>query len=119
MPDYSIVRRDGAPEADAGWNSGYWAEVTPLSVSRFHRASTRNHPEVEGKVVHSSDAVHVLFRVTERFVLCEKTELHSSVCKDSCVEAFLEPVAGKGYFNFEMNCGGTLLLFYVNDANDL
>jgi hypothetical protein len=34
------------------------------------------------------------------------------VCKDSCVEAFLEPVSGKGYFNFEFNCGGALLCSY-------
>jgi hypothetical protein len=28
------------------------------------------------------------------------------------VEFFVEPRAGRGYFNFEINCGGTLLLYY-------
>ena len=34
------------------------------------------------------------------------------MCVDSCVEFFVEPVAGRGYFNFEINCGGTILLYY-------
>ena len=34
------------------------------------------------------------------------------MCVDSCVEFFVEPVAGRGYFNFEINSGGTILLHY-------
>jgi hypothetical protein len=37
------------------------------------------------------------------------------VCKDSCVEFFVQPIEGKGYFNFEMSCIGTLLLTYIED----
>jgi hypothetical protein len=34
---------------------------------------------------------------------------------DSCVEIFLQPRPDKGYFNFEFNCGGSLLCYYVVD----
>jgi hypothetical protein len=121
MPVYSVSRRAAPPpQADkVRWNSPYWSRVRPLSVSRFHPRSTRHHPRVEAKLVHTSNAIHILFQVKDRFVLCEKTEMHTFVCQDSCVEAFLQPRTDKGYFNFEINCGATLLLFYVLDASKI
>jgi hypothetical protein len=117
MPQYSIARRPAAPAATDGWNSTYWQNITPLTIARFHPHSTRHHPFVQAKLAHSSDALHLLFRVeNDRYIRAINTELHSAVCKDSCVEAFLEPIPGKGYLNFEMNCGGTLLVFHVSDA---
>jgi hypothetical protein len=37
------------------------------------------------------------------------------VYKDSCVEFFVQPKPDRGYFNFEFNCGGSLLCFYILD----
>lgn len=34
---------------------------------------------------------------------------------DSCVEFFARPISERGYFNFEINCGGTMLLYYIED----
>jgi hypothetical protein len=34
---------------------------------------------------------------------------------DSCVEFFVRPKSGKGYFNFEFNCGGNLHSSYILD----
>jgi hypothetical protein len=39
----------------------------------------------------------------------------AEVYRDSCVEFFVQPKPGKGYFNFEFNCGGSLLCSYVID----
>ncbi|MCU0608666.1 MAG: carbohydrate-binding family 9-like protein, partial [Chitinispirillaceae bacterium] len=39
-------------------------------------------------------------------------EYGSDVWKDSCVEWFVQPGADTGYFNFEVNCCGTLLVSY-------
>ena len=45
-----------------------------------------------------------------------KAQAHQeSVCQDSCVEFFFKPPAARGYFNFEFNCGGTMLASYVED----
>ena len=59
--------------------------------------------------------VYIAFAVADRYVLCRRTERQAMVCRDSCVEAFLQPKPDKGYFNFETNCGGTMLAFYVTD----
>jgi len=44
-----------------------------------------------------------------------RTEYGSEVWKDSCVEFFVEPKAGRGYFNFEFNCGGAFLVNQIVD----
>jgi hypothetical protein len=44
-----------------------------------------------------------------------RTKFHDNVCKDSCVEFFVQPDRGIGYFNFEFNCGGVMLCYYVSD----
>jgi hypothetical protein len=43
------------------------------------------------------------------------TGFQASVYEDSCVEFFVRPIPDKGYFNFELNCGGVLLASYVTD----
>jgi hypothetical protein len=37
------------------------------------------------------------------------------VCFDSCVEFFFQPKRESGYFNLEINCGGTFLCYYIED----
>jgi hypothetical protein len=37
------------------------------------------------------------------------------VWTDSCAEFFVQPKPGEGYFNFETNCGGQLLLYYIKN----
>lgn len=35
--------------------------------------------------------------------------------EDSCVEFFVQPAGSVGYFNFEVNAGGTLLVYFIED----
>ena len=56
-----------------------------------------------------------IFRVEDQYVRCVHTRFQSDVWKDSCVEFFVEPKEGAGYFHFEFNCGGALLASYVTD----
>ena len=44
-----------------------------------------------------------------------RTGYGSEVWKDSCVEFFVEPKVGCGYFNFEFNCGGAFLVNHIVD----
>jgi hypothetical protein len=60
-------------------------------------------------------AALVFFKVADCFVRCTRTEYQSDVWNDSCVEWFVQPKAGLGYFNFEVNCGGALHVSYVED----
>jgi hypothetical protein len=62
-------------------------------------------------------ALYTLFEVHDRYVRSTYTRYQDPVCRDSCVEFFVQPAAEHdgGYFNIETNCGGTLLLYYVED----
>ena len=46
------------------------------------------------------------------------TERDGPVSNDDCVEVFIapDPEQVKSYFNFEINCGGTMLLYYIPDS---
>lgn len=54
------------------------------------------------------EALCLLFQVDDRFVRCVCDEPGGPVWRDSCVEAFFSD--SHGYFNLEVNCGGTPLL---------
>jgi hypothetical protein len=55
--------------------------------------------------------LHVIFRVEDRYVRALAERYQDPVCNDSCVEFFFTPGTDlrSGYFNIEMNCGGTVL----------
>ena len=58
-----------------------------------------------------SKSLFVIFKVDDQFVRATAKENQDSVCVDSCVEFFFSPDSDSknGYFNLEMNCGGTYL----------
>jgi hypothetical protein len=115
MAEYLICKRDIAPTSHDGWTSDYWSDVKALSIKHFHPRSSDHRPRTEAKVTYTPDALHLFFRVQDRYVRCVRTQLNDSVCLDSCVEFFVQPRQDKGYFNFEINCGGTMLASYIED----
>ncbi len=46
---------------------------------------------------------------------CVRTQDMDDIWKDSCVEFFVQPKPGRGYFNFEFNCGGAMLGSHITD----
>jgi len=66
--------------------------------------------------MYTARALHVWFSVRDRYVKAVHTEYQSRVSRDSCVEFFVSPAGVRGYFNFEVNCGGTLLVYYIADS---
>jgi len=114
-PTYRI-RRSGRPPAFSGdWSEGVWAAAEALRVDHFHAASSEHRPEVQAKLLYDDACLYVIFRVRDRYVRAVIEEYQGPVCTDSCVEAFLQPGGRGGYFNFELNCCGTLLLYYIED----
>lgn len=72
-------------------------------------------PETRFYVLHDGESLYVQFWVREAHVRSVQTAYQSPVYTDSCVEFFIQPVKGKGYFNIEINAGGTLLASYIED----
>ena len=66
-------------------------------------------PEVKFHMGFSDKVLAVLFEVTEDHIKAVTLESNGPVWEDSCVEFFIGNPKGEGYFNFEMNCIGTML----------
>lgn len=114
--EYVVVHAPAAPELTGQWEGPAWGAVAPLPVGLFHPQSSGHRPQVQAKLAYDAAALHVIFRVADRYVRCVHTHDQDPVCTDSCVELFVEPKPGAGYFNFEINAGGTVLLYHVRDA---
>jgi hypothetical protein len=98
---------------DGDWNRGPWAKTLPLDIKLYMGGKPDHHPKTHAKVLYDTNAIYVMFRVEDRYVRAVAGH-QGPVCRDSCVEFFF--IAGtdaaKGYFNLEMNCGGTMLFHH-------
>lgn len=68
-------------------------------------------PQVSFKIFHTGENLYIRFEVNEPASIAHATEDNGRVWEDSCVEFFIA-VDDKGYYNFETNCIGTLLIGY-------
>ncbi len=69
---------------------------------------------MEAKIAYDTVAMYVIFQVQDRYVRALSQNYQDPVFEDSCVEFFFTPGAdlSQGYFNFEINCGGTALFHH-------
>jgi len=94
--------------------AGDWKPV-PAGMLRYSMGnSLRPLPHVEFRIAYDADALYLFYEVEEYAVRAVARHHGDMVCGDSCVEFFFSPSAdlSAGYFNLEMNCGGTALLEY-------
>jgi hypothetical protein len=89
--------------ADPAWNLG-----SSGAVSHFRPESSSHHPGVSFRLLYDSAGFYGRFDVQDRYVCCRHTEFNSPVCRDSCVEFFVQPGGSGPYINFEWNACGVL-----------
>lgn len=77
-------------------------------------------PEVEVKLFYTTEHLHIRFKSYETQIKAEYNMDHDPVCKDSCVECFINPNPehSHDYFNFEVNPIGTLKLAVGKERNN-
>ena len=111
---YQVVRAPAAITFDADWEGEFWGTVKPLELKHFMGKRPAHFPEVLARLVYDDHALYVMFRVKDRYVRAVAQKHQDAVYLDSCVEFFFtpQPDSAHGYFNLEMNCGGTMLLHY-------
>lgn len=113
----------GAPFGSAGaapWAPGpEWAGAEPVALAAHRAEGSGVRPRVEARVLWDDESLRVRFDLRDRFVRCVRTRYLDMVCRDSCAEFFVRPAGVAGYFNFEMNAGGTLHASYVVDPRRL
>lgn len=112
---YHVKKASIRPALSGQWDSGAWEAVTSVELSHFREESSSNRPRTRAKLLHSPQGINGIFRVEDSYVRCVHDSYGEPVYKDSCVEFFVKPKETHGYFNFEFNCGGTLLCSYIVD----
>jgi len=68
-------------------------------------------PEITFSMAHNGSGLFVRFLGREKYLKATVTRDGDKTCNDSCAELFIA-IDDKGYYNFEFNCIGTLLLAF-------
>jgi len=112
---YAVRKTRPGALLELDWENPAWLAAETLEIKNFRPESSGHRPRTSARLLHNERGIHGLFQVHDRYVRCVRTEYHSEVWKDSCVEFFAEPRPGRGYFNFEFNCGGAFLCNHIVD----
>jgi hypothetical protein len=112
---YHIYPVQKRPEFDGQWDGPAWKNAGILEVAHFRPESSDHRPHTQAKLMYGWEGIYGIFRVKDKYVRSVYRRHLDPVYKDSCVEFFVHPRRDGGYFNFEFNCGGTLLASYVLD----
>ena len=123
MPDhesltYEVVKVDQPVQLNADWNKVPWNSIAPISMDNYMGELPAHFPKVEVKVAYEQTAIYAIFKVRDQYVRALRSKHQEDVYNDSCVEFFFSPAENSdlGYFNLEMNCGGTML-FHHQSSN--
>jgi hypothetical protein len=112
---YTVHNTSEPPPLDGGWEHPSWQRAETLEINQFRPESSEHHPLTQARFLYTLSAIFGIYRVEDRYVRCAHTEFQDPTHLDSCAEFFVQPRADQGYFNFEFNCGGALLVFYITD----
>lgn len=101
-------------ELDGNWQGNFWANVQSVELTNHIFDPPQHRPRTQAKVVYDDKFIYVIFRVEDNYVLSVQQNHQDNVCRDSCAEFFFTPGADTsvGYFNIEINAGGTALFHY-------
>ncbi len=111
---YQIHRVAQPITIDADWEKAAWKAIQPLELTYYMGKKPEHLPRTQAKLGYDDEAIYVIFRVEDQYVRAVAANHQDPVCRDSCAEFFFTPGTDvkKGYFNLEMNCGGTMLLHF-------
>ncbi len=115
MPSYTLHKTNFSERLICDWNAPAWQLAEPLDINHFRSESGTHRPRTRARLLYDESGIHGIFQVEDRYVRCLRSGFQSEVWKDSCVEFFVKPKVDKGYFNFEFNCGGSFLCYYITN----
>jgi hypothetical protein len=112
------ARLASPPNNDAVWDSSPWNNIPSEPIKNYMGMKPHHFPKAEVKIAYNDAAIYVMFRVEDKYVRAVAEEHQDNVWEDSCVEFFFtpDPEVSIGYFNLEMNCGGTMLFHFQPGA---
>lgn len=115
LPEYRVRRIVTVPRLEASENDPAWMEAEEVSVNAFRPEGSTHRPTVKVQLAYDERWIYGIFCTADRYVRSVQTQYQSAVCTDSCVEFFVQPKDGCGYFNFEFNAGGALHCSHILD----
>ena len=117
MDSYKVYKITEPIPVNSDWNKKPWTALRSISLENFMGARPDHIPKVQSKVAYDEHNIYVIFKVEDRFVRAIRKNHQDDVYKDSCVEFFFSPEdhSANGYFNLEMNCGGTMLFHHQKE----
>jgi len=131
MSTYTIVKStpNNLPSKDLNnlvlnWNAPQWQGIPSLQITNFRPESSGHQPLTELKLQYTSEGIFGLFRAQDNYVQCQQRQFQDMVCKDACVEMFIQPNAEEvpngqphaSYMNLEISGNSTKLCYGINDS---
>lgn len=112
--EYHIQKLTQEFSIDANWDNIHWLKIEPMNIDQFAGRKPDHFPRTQAKLAYDVAALYVIFKVEDRFVRALAEYYQGAVYEDSCVEFFFTPGEdlSMGYFNLEINCGGTALFHH-------
>ena len=89
-----------------------FADIKSFAIGKIditNWAEFPHKPKCEFAIAYTSERLLIRFEVEEPHVIGLCTQMHGEVYEDSCVEFFVREPQDEHYFNFEINCIGTIL----------
>lgn len=112
---YCIRFIDKMSNLNGEWNGYFWKISETEDLIHFRPEGSNHRPRTRFRLVYSCKGISGIYYVEDRYVKCVHQGYLAPVYKDSCVEFFVKPECAEGYFNFEFNCGGSILSSYITD----
>ena len=112
--EYKVLRTEGRPQLNGDWWGDVWGSVEAIELGNYMGDEPQHRPRTQAKLMYDDEYIYVLFRVEDEYVRAVAEGRNGNVWQDSCAEFFFTPAddVSAGYFNVEVNCGGTMLFHY-------
>lgn len=109
-----VPRQTDLTIGTADWDQFPWKEIPSQEIQNPMGTQPDHFPSTRVKIAYDDTIIYLMFQVVDRYVRAMAREDQDNVWEDSCVEFFFTPGSdvSRGYFNLEMNCGGTLLFHF-------
>ncbi|MFA5905568.1 MAG: carbohydrate-binding family 9-like protein [Desulfobacula sp.] len=111
---YQVKKKKILSGADEIPDMALWSGISALELNHHMGPKPDHFPRTEARLIFDDHDIFVMFRVEDRYIRAVAKHHQDNVFEDSCVEFFFTPGpdVSMGYFNLEMNCGGTMLFHF-------
>ena len=115
IKSYHIYNNLKIKNLSIDWDSLCWRDAPIAKINSFYPISSDHTPQTLVKIQYNDQGIYLLYKVKDHYVHSIYTDYNSKVNEDSCVEWFIQPPEAEGYYNFELNAGGTLHVNFIVD----